>query len=152
MHCRYLQSLSLLRGIFRVILPPICWDLRILDSSESCLYHLGLLCAAFCDTTHSLSTLAISGLPSLSWTLMQAWLYSIVELTFGWLTIAASATVLCIRTYRWSQGHIPFRVSSSGVPCWVSVRPSLMRYGWYRRIFVPPQHSAELFWLRVQIR
>ena len=27
-----------------------------------------------------------------------------------------------------------------------------MRYGWYRRIFVSPQHSVELIWLRVLIR
>ena len=110
MHGRWLQSLSLVRGIFWVFLPPPCWDLRILDSIESGLYRLGLFCASFCGTTKSLSTLARSGLPSLSWTHMQACLYSIVELTFGLLTINASATVLCIHTYKWSRGHIPIRV------------------------------------------
>ena len=154
MHCRYQQSLSLLRGIFMVILYSSLlgfvntWFVWIMFvSSRSLLWF----CAAFCGTTKSLSTLVISGFPSLSWTRMQAWLYSMVKLTFGLLNIVASATVLCIRTYWWSQGHIPFWVSFSGVLCLVSVRPYLMRYGLYRCIFVSLQHSAELFWLRVLI-
>jgi hypothetical protein len=29
------------------LLPPLCWDLQILDSIESCLYRLGLIVLAF---------------------------------------------------------------------------------------------------------
>ncbi len=47
MHGKHLQSLSLLRGIFWDLLPPPCWDLRLLDSIESCLYRLGLIVIAF---------------------------------------------------------------------------------------------------------
>ena len=66
MHGKHLQSLSLLRGIFD-LLPPLCWDLRLLGSNESCLCRLGLICASFCGTTKFLSTSAISGSSSLSW-------------------------------------------------------------------------------------
>ncbi len=153
MHGKHLRSLSLLRGIFGIFLPPPCWDLRLLGLIESCLYHLGLIVLAFVARPNfwvhqpSLARLLFHGL------LMQALLYSIVESTFGLLFMVASAIVLCIRTYyRWSRGHIPFGVLSNGVLCWVSIRPSLLRFGWYWCIFVSPQHSAELIWLRVPVR
>ena len=66
MHGKHLQSLSLLRGIFD-LLPPLCWDLRLLGSIEPCLCRLGRICASFCGTTKFLSTSAISGSSSLSW-------------------------------------------------------------------------------------
>jgi len=101
-----------LRGIFD-LLPPLCWDLRRLGSIEPCLCRLGHICASFCARPNfwvhrpSLACLLFHGL------LMQAWVYSIVESTFGLLILVASATVLCIRTYRWSRGHIPIKVLSN---------------------------------------
>jgi hypothetical protein len=68
-HGKHLQSLSLLRGIFGIcylLLAGIC-D-YILGSNESCLCRLGLICASFCGRTKFLSTSAISGSSSLSWT------------------------------------------------------------------------------------
>jgi hypothetical protein len=151
-HCRFLQSLSLLRGIFRVMLPPPCWDLWILDSSESCLYHLGLFCAAFCGRTIFLSTLAISGLSSFSWTSNACMIVLISQVDFWIINQCCICNCVMYPHIRWSWEHISFRVSFSGVLCWVSTRPSHMRYVWYRCIFVSPQHSAELFWQRVLIR
>ncbi len=101
------------KGCIWDLLPPPCWDLWILDLIESCLYRRDLIVLAFVARPNFwvhrpfLACLLFHGY------LMQAWLYSIVELTFGLLTIVASATVLCIRTYRWSWGHIPIRVSSN---------------------------------------
>jgi hypothetical protein len=69
-----------------------------------------------------------------------AWLYSIVELTLGLLTSVASATVLCILTYRWSWGHISFRVSLHRLLCWVfklTVYYEIFMVG-YRHILVVP--------------
>ncbi len=152
MHGKHLQSLSLFKGYIWDLLPPPCWDLWLLGSIEPCLYRLGLICASFCGTTKfwvpqpSLARLLFHGL------LMQAWLYSIVESTFGLLILVPSATVLCIRTYRWSRGHIPIRVFSNmeySVGC---LPDRLYEIWWYRRIFVSPQHSAELIWLRVLVR
>ncbi len=101
------------KGYIWDLLPPSCWDLRILDLIESCLYWWGLIVLAFVARPifwvhrQFLARLLFYGC------LMQAWLYSIVESTSGLLTIVASATVLCIHMYRWSQGHIPIRVSSN---------------------------------------
>jgi hypothetical protein len=49
---------------------------------------------------------------------MQAWLYSIVELTFGLLTSVACATVLCILTLD-DLGDISL-LQYCLVLCWVS--------------------------------
>ncbi len=101
------------KGYIWDLLPPPCWDLQILHSIESCLYWWGFIMLAFVARPNfwvhrpSLAHLLFHG------RLMQAWLYSIIELTFGLLIIVASATVLCICTYRWSRGHIPIRVSSN---------------------------------------
>ncbi len=66
MHGKHLQSLTLLMGIFD-LLPPLCWDLRLLGLIEPCLCPLGLICASFYGTTKFLSTSAISGSSSPSW-------------------------------------------------------------------------------------
>ncbi len=100
-----------LKGYIWDLLPPPCWDLWILDLIESCLYRRGLIVLAFVAQPNFwvhrpfLARLLFHGC------LMQAWLYSIFKLTFGLLIIVPSATVLCIRTYRWSRRHIPIRVS-----------------------------------------
>ncbi len=135
MHGKHLRSLSLLRHIFGIFLPPPCWDLRLLGSIESCLYCLGLIVLAFMARPNfwvhrpSLARLLFHGL------LMQAWLCSIVESTFGLLTWVASATVLCILTYWWSWGHIPVRVFSN-VEYSVGCLPDCLYEIWFVQTYI----------------
>ncbi len=109
------------------------------------------ICASFCGTTNFLSTLAISGLPSFSWTSNASMIVLSSWVDFWIINHCCICNCVLYPHIRWSWGHIPVKVLLSGVLCWVSnltvsYEVFFLRY---RHIFMSPQYSAELLWLRV---
>ncbi len=77
-------------------------------------------CASFCGMTNFLSTSAISGLPSLSWTSHASMIVLNSKVDFWIINQCHICNCVLYPHIRWSRGHIPFRVSLRGVLCWVS--------------------------------
>ncbi len=103
--------------------------------------------------TKFLSTTAICGLPSLSWTSHASMIVLNSQVDFWIIYQCCMCNCVMYSHIRWSRGRIPFRVSLSVK--WstlLGVQPDCLIWDfccWYRHIFVSPQPSAELFWQRV---